>query len=241
MAMCLSSIAQTNSTPAAATLDKGSEKRTRAALEAANLNDASKEGKVHDIVYDYLTALKTWHETNDAQLKTLWAAFGADRNTHDAAKIQAGIDALEAQYASFKPVHDDFEAKLTAAVSPEQIEAIKDAFTVKKVEVTFNAYQQIFHGLTADQNAVILKYLKDAREEAIDAEAMTEKSAFFKKWKDKIEAYLTAQGYDVKKSYEEFTAKQKAEAGAKAAKKSAKAAKGTNGVYRIEGGAVENQ
>ena len=40
---------------------------------------------------------------------------------------------------------------------------------------------------------------------------MPEKSAFFKKYKIKIEAYLTAQGYDVKQSYKDFVAKQKAE------------------------------
>ena len=46
---------------------------------------------------------------------------------------------------------------------------------------------------------------------------MTEKSAFFKKYKTKIEAYLTAQGYDVKQSYRDFVAKQKAESTAKKA------------------------
>ena len=40
---------------------------------------------------------------------------------------------------------------------------------------------------------------------------MTEKSAFFKKYKIQIEAYLTAQGYDVKQSYKDFVAKQKAD------------------------------
>jgi polygalacturonase len=87
--------------------------------------------------------------------------------------------------------------------------------TANKVKVTFNAYGQIFHGLTADQNEFISKSLKAAREQAIDAESMAEKSAFFKKYKIQIEAYLTAQGYDVKKSYQEFVAKQKEEAAAK--------------------------
>jgi hypothetical protein len=57
-------------------------------------------------------------------------------------------------------------------------------------------------------------------------------------WKDKVEAYLTSQGYDVKKSYVEFGAKQKAEADAKAAKKAAKAEKATN---TISTGTTENQ
>jgi len=57
----------------------------------------------------------------------------------------------------------------------------------------------------------MIEMLKEAREEAMDAGSMQEKSAFFKKYKIKIEAYLTAQGYDVKQSYKDFVAKQKAD------------------------------
>ena len=97
----------------------------------------------------------------------------------------------------------------------EKVETVEDALTINKVKITYNAYQQIFPNLTAEQNAFILKNLKQAREDAINASAMTEKSAFFKEYKTKIEAYLTAQGYDVKQAYKDFGAKQKA---AKAAK-----------------------
>ena len=46
---------------------------------------------------------------------------------------------------------------------------------------------------------------------------MNEKSAFFKKYKIRIEAYLNAHGFDVKQSYKDFVAKQKAEKDAKKA------------------------
>src|SRR5579863_5341177 len=83
--------AQTNSA-SADSFDKGSEKRAKAAMDALNLSDPAKETKVHDIVYNYLIALKDWHATNDAQIKPLWDAFAKDRNTHDPAKVQEGID-----------------------------------------------------------------------------------------------------------------------------------------------------
>ena len=58
---------------------------------------------------------------------------------------------------------------------------------------------------------MVLQNLKAAREEAIDCEAVTEKSAFFKKYKIKIEdEYLTAQGYDPKQARKDFAASQKA-------------------------------
>jgi hypothetical protein len=117
-------------------------------------------------------------------------------------------------YAALKPEHAQFLAALSTVLTPEQVETVKDVLTINKVKITFNAYGQIFHGLTDEQKAFILQNLQAAREEAIDAGAMTEKSAFFKKYKIKIEAYLTAQGYDVKRSYKDFVAKQKAAAAA---------------------------
>ena len=110
---------------------------------------------------------------------------------------------------------------LAAGLTPEQIETVEDVLTVNKVKVTFNAYMEIFHGLTGAQKAVILKNLKAAREEAMDAGSMTEKSASFKKYKIKIEEdYLSGQGYDPKQARQDFAAKQKA--GVAAKKSSAK-------------------
>jgi len=117
-------------------------------------------------------------------------------------------------YATLQPEHEQFLAHLATVLTPEQVEKVKNVLTINKVEITFHAYGQIFHGLTDAQKDFLLKNLKAAREEAIDAGAMTEKSLFFKKYKIKIEAYLTAQGYDVKQAYRDFVAKQKAAADA---------------------------
>ncbi|HXT12190.1 MAG TPA: DUF3826 domain-containing protein [Candidatus Angelobacter sp.] len=197
------------------------EKHTRPVLKALKLDDAAKEAKVRDIVWDYTKALDAWHQQNDAQIKALWKDFNQARSKKNEAIANLALEKIDGVYASFRPEHDRFLSELGTVLTPEQVETVKDVLTVKKVEVTYNAYQQIFHGLTDAQKAFILKNLKAAREEAINAGSMNEKSAFFKKYKIKIEAYLTSQGYDVKQSYRDFVAKQKAEA---AAKKAAKAA-----------------
>jgi len=93
-------------------------------------------------------------------------------------------------------------------LTPAQIESVKDTLTINKVR-SRSTLRRNLPRLTDAQKAFILKNLQAAREEAIDAGAMTEKSAFFKKYKIKIEAYLTAQGYDVKESYREFVANKK--------------------------------
>jgi hypothetical protein len=207
-----------NGSPAATDQEKRTEeKHTKPVLDALKLSDAAKETKVREIVGAQIKALNEWHAKNDAQIKALWSEFDKARSQQAEAGANAALGKIDGMYASFTPQHEKFVSELSAVLAPEQVETVKDALTVNKVKVTFNAYGEIFHGLTEEQKAFILKNLKAAREEAIDAGTMTEKSAFFKKYKIKIEAYLTAQGYDVKQSYKEFVAKQKAEKDAKKA------------------------
>jgi hypothetical protein len=200
------------SSPSSADRDKATfEKHTKPVMDALNLDDAAKAAKVHDIMVAQFALWKTWHDTNDAQIKELWNQFNKARSAMNQTNADAALAQIDTVYATFKPQHEEFLAKLATVLTPAQIETVEDALTINKVKITYHAYGEIFHGLTDEQNAFILKELKAAREEAIDAGAMTEKSAFFKKYKIQIEAYLTAQGYDVKQSYKNFVAKQKAD------------------------------
>jgi Spy/CpxP family protein refolding chaperone len=213
--------AQTNEAPiapAAGATDREQatlEKHLKPIMAALNLTDADQATKVRAVLAAQLNALTAWHAQNDPQIKALWNEFNKARGKQNETNADAALAKLDDVYASFKPQHDKFISDLSALLTPEQVESVEDTLTINKVRITYNAYQQIFHGLTPEQNAFILKNLKAAREEAIDAGAMTEKSAFFKKYKIRIETYLTAQGYDVKQAYKDFVAKQKAEMAAK--------------------------
>ncbi|MDR3402396.1 MAG: DUF3826 domain-containing protein, partial [Chthoniobacter sp.] len=157
------------------------------------------------------------------RIKPLWNDFNQARSAQNATNAQAALAKLDAVYAAFKPRHDQFLADLSAVLSPAQVESVKDVLTVNKVKVTYDVYLQIFPALTEAQKTVVLQDLKAAREQAIDCEAMAEKSAFFKRYKLLIEDdYLTGQGYDPKQARKDFAAKQKADkaaAGAKPAEK----------------------
>lgn len=219
--------AQTEGAPAAGTpvstdqQKHTEEKHTKPILDALKLNDAAKEAKVRSILVAHMNVLNAWHAQHDDQIKALWNEFNQARSKQDETNANLALAKIDGVYASLKPEHAKFLSELSALLTPEQVETVKDALTIYKVKITFNAYGEIFHGLTDEQKAFILKNLKAAREEAIDAGPMTEKSAFFKKYKIKIEAYLTAQGYDVKQSYRDFVAKQKGDATAKKAAKTA--------------------
>jgi hypothetical protein len=214
--------AQTNSpenTPAVSAADKATaslEKHIKPVLKALNLSDAAKTARVHDILATQFEALRVWHATNDERIKSLWNEFNAARSAKSVTNANAALGKIDDVYASFKPQHEKFISDLSAVLSPAQVETVKDALTINKVKVTYDVYLQIFPKLTDEQKAVVLQNLKAAREQAIDCEAMTEKSAFFKKYKIKIEdEYLTAQGYDPKQARKDFAAKQSVKAAKK--------------------------
>jgi hypothetical protein len=209
--------AQTNSpadaSPATADAKRQAtlEKHIKPVLDALNLQDPAKENTVSNVMAGFVTANAAWHQTNGAALKGLWNDFNKARSQQDKAgadKVLADIDSL---YATFKPEHDKFISGLATVLSPEQITTVEDVLTVNKVKITYNVYLQIFPTLTDAQKAVVLKDLEAARNQAVDAGSMTEKSAFFKKYKIEIEEdYLTRQGYDPRQARKDFAAKQKA-------------------------------
>jgi hypothetical protein len=214
--------AQTNLPEAAPAVGAGDkeraalEKYNKAVLAALKLADPAKEAKVRDALATWFKALRAWHAEHDAQIKPLWKEFNSARSAQSATDANAAQAKIAGVYASFKPQHEKFMSDLAAVLTPEQIETVKDVLTVDKVKVTYDVYLQIFPKLTDAQQAVVLQNLKAAREEAIDCEAMTEKSAFFKKYKIKIEdEYLTAQGCNPQQARKDFAAKQKADAAGK--------------------------
>ena len=219
----LSMRAQTNDTVAAPTAGGADqapaalEKHLKPVMAALKLSDADSAAKVRATVSGYFKALSVWHGENDVQIKPLWNQFNLARSKQNVTNAAAALAKIDGIYAGFKPQHDKFIADLSTVLTPQQVETVKDVLTVNKVEVTYNVYLQIFPTLTDAQKAVVLQDLKDAREQAIDCEAMVEKSAFFKKYKIQIEDdYLTAQGYDPKQARKDFAAKQKADAAPKA-------------------------
>ncbi len=173
------------------------EKRSADILADLALADTAKAAKVHDAVIAQYRALRARDEVLDTKLKA-------------GAKEAAGTakdPTVEAQNQT-KTLHDQFLAKLSAELTPEQVEKVKDKMTYGKVKFTYEAYCNIVPGLTDAEKAKILEVLKQAREEAIDGGSAPAKSAIFQKYKDQINSYLAAQGHDVQKALKDWNAKQ---------------------------------
>ena len=166
-------------------------------VKALGIDDAAKADRVRATLVDQYRDLRDLHDTRDATLKN---------TTDDTIKAQI----KEASQADVKELHDKFIAKLSADLTPQQIEAVKDKLTYIVVRVTYDAFQDMLPNLTAEQKAYILAQLKEARETAMDQGSSKEKHAVFGKYKVRINNYLAKQGYDLKQANKEWAERRKA-------------------------------
>jgi hypothetical protein len=103
-----------------------------------------------------------------------------------------------------KVLHASYIKKLNKEVSADEVDNIKDGMTYRIYPITYIAYQDEIPNLTEEQKSKIKGWLLEARENAIDAESAEKKHAWFGKFKGRINNYLSAQGYDMKKEGEEW-------------------------------------
>jgi len=158
--------------------------RSQKIVDVLELTDTNTAAKVHDIIMSQYRALNDWHNANDPKIKA-------------AKRDQAVITEIQ---VPLKKMHDDYLARLAKYLTPAQIETVKDKMTYGKVQFTFTGYCNEYPDLTEANKQEVLKYLKEAREAAMDAGSSDEKSAIFNQYKGKINNYLSKQGVQSKKS-----------------------------------------
>jgi hypothetical protein len=180
-----------------ATYTTSIEKRTEEILKLLALSDTNNSAKAHDIIIAQYRALRSRDDAIDAMLeKVNQDAPLTNVNRSEIVKILS------------KALHDQYLTRLSAILTPDQVEVVKDKMTYNKVKVTSDAYCAIVSGLTDADKVRILTVLKEAREEAMDGGNAGEKTAIFQKYKDRINEYLGTQGHDVAKATKEWEARQ---------------------------------
>jgi hypothetical protein len=155
---------------------------------ALGLSEGAKEERVKVAISRHLKAVRDWH------------------NDHPASSVPAGINPatgnrlseidrdIIANSAIPRSVHDSLMRVLKRELSPEQVESVLDKYTIGKVDFTLKGYHAIVPDLKPEEEAQILTYLKQAREQAIDFKNMKEISAIFEIYKTKCEQYLNSNG-----------------------------------------------
>jgi hypothetical protein len=182
-------------------------------VASLNLADAAVAARVQAVIATHLAAIRDWH------------------NQHPPSTVPAGLNPVTGQPLSTldrqviansampKTVHEALMAGLRQDLSPGQVEAVLDKYTVGKVAFTLKGYQAIVPDLTPKEEEVLLGFLKQAREQAVDYKNMNQISVIFEIYKTKCEQYLNANGRNWKQLYKTYTDAIKAKKAADAAAK----------------------
>ena len=153
-------------------------------LKVLALDDTNKAAKVQEIIIAQYRSLNAWHNTNDAELKAVRSDKAATAQIH----------------ASLKVLHDNYLAALAQYLTPAQIDQVKDKMTYGKVQFTYQGYCNQYPTLSDANKQEILRLLKEAREDAMDAGSSKEKTTIFTRYKGIINNYLSKQGLHPEKS-----------------------------------------
>ena len=185
--------------------DEQIEKKAADWVASLQLADAAKAQKVTDAIALHLKTIRTWN--NEHPYTTVPA--GIDPATGNRlSNLDRQVIANSAMPAS---IHQNLVNVLNAELTLDQVEAILDKYTIGKVEFTMKGYKAIVPDLTSEEEAKILSYLKQAREEAIDFKNMKQVSAIFEIYKTKCEQYLNGNGRNWHQLYKDYVNKIKAQ------------------------------
>ncbi len=207
--------AEAKAAAAKAKSDEDQQKKAAEWVGSLKLGDAAKEARVIEVIVTHLKTIRDWH--NEHPYTTVPAGINPVTGT----PLSSLHRQMIANSAMPQSVHENLMTGLQKDLSAEQVEAILDRYTVGKVAFTMKGYQAIVPDLTKEEEAKILGFLKQAREQAVDYKNMEQISAIFEIYKTKSEQYLNSNGRDWKKMYKAYTDAAKARK-AEAAKQQAK-------------------
>ena len=152
--------------------------------------------RVCGIIADQYRALNTIYTDRDSAIKLLKNQPAIDKQALDSGR--KNIEAAATKKLDL--LHGQYLARLATALTPQQVDQVKDGMTYNVLTITYRAYQEELPTLTDPQKARILADLTEAREHAMDAESSEKKHAWFGKYKGRINNYLSSEGYDMKKA-----------------------------------------
>jgi hypothetical protein len=159
--------------------------RAERIVDALGIDDRAQHDRVVGLITDQYVALSDAHAARDTALK------------------EKGADAQAVRDASHHVVdehHRRFVATLSAELTPEQVDGVKNGMTYGVVPITYEGYLRLLPDLTDDQKRMILANLIEAREYAMDAGSSDEKHGWFGKYKGRINNRLSAAGVDLKRA-----------------------------------------
>lgn len=178
--------------------------RSEKIVQTLGIKDSAQYKRVVDMLVKQYAIVGKINDTADSTAKVLKTAFPVKAEFEAKNKLVYNErDAL--LYAQ----HTAFFAQLSAELTPEQIEGVKNGLTYNVLNVTYKATLEMIPSLKDEEKLQIRIWLLEAREHAIDASSSDAKHAWFGKYKGRINNYLAARGYNLTKEREAWTERNK--------------------------------
>lgn len=195
--LSIASRAQTGDEQKLADYKKAIHERASKIVTTLGITDPNKQEQVTQLLSEQYFSLNDIHEQAKADINSI-KAKGLSKEETDA-EIKARE---EKKSTALLQRHDVFLTQLKKQLNDEQVDKVKDGMTYRVFPITWEAYQDMLPNLTTEQKNQIYAWLKEAREKAMDEGSSEKKHAVFGKYKGKINNYLSAAGYDMKKEGE---------------------------------------
>lgn len=171
------------------------------------ISDSAKALRVRDLIMQQYRSLNEVYSERDKKM----AKAKELKQTNKELAQQLVINAENEVNARLYNLHFEYLSKLMPYLSTAQIEQVKDGMTYGILELTYNGYLSMIQNLTEEQKLQIRAWLTEAREHAMDAGSSDEKHKWFGKYKGRINNWLSAAGYDLKKEGEDWQKRIKLE------------------------------
>jgi hypothetical protein len=193
--MSFNAAAQASQDNAAAEYMKIVTVRAQKIVDKLGIQDTAKYRRVTMIIAEQYRDLNAIHDERDGKVKEIKA--------QEIEEKEKKIKMLESEAdVKLYNLHCAYIGKLSAELNYEQIDAVKDGMTYGVLPLTYQSHLDMISTLTEEQKRYIYAALAEAREHAMNAESSNKKHGWFGKYKGRINNYLSAQGYDLKKERE---------------------------------------
>jgi hypothetical protein len=158
--------------------------------------------KYRDLVSIVANQYVSVNEIQD-QYKATVKEIKAGHNNKEEADSLVNVE-TDKKSAKLLQLHIKYISLLSAKLSEDQVNKIKDGMTYNVLHVTYDAYLDEILTLTQAQKEKIYNWLVEARELAMDEGSSEDKHKMFGKYKGRINNYLSSEGYDMKKEEKEW-------------------------------------
>jgi hypothetical protein len=189
------------------------DKKAARIVESLKLDDPDKATRVKTIAADWLGVMLNWHKEHDAEIGRLWGEWNKARSVVPKDEFPGEVIAhrIDDVYASLKPAYEDYVKRLSAELTAEQVDAIKENWSRSPgMTRTYNAYLEIVPDLAEKDKEVIKARMLMAREAAMLTDSDKEIVAIYKRHKVKVEQYVGTLQWA--KLHKAFAARGKAQA-----------------------------